>query len=70
MCVHFKESLPVSCLANPYLKECLVFEVYISNKRGHVVSVYGSSSQTSNDFSSFATNLKKLVINVLIRILY
>ena len=34
-CVYFKESLPVSCLPNPHLKECLIFEVSINNKRGY-----------------------------------
>ena len=64
MCVFFKESLPVSCLPNPYLKECLVFEVSINNKRGYVVSIYRSPSQTSDDFNSFTTNLEKLVVNI------
>ena len=27
VCVYFKESLPVSCLPNPYLKEYLIFEI-------------------------------------------
>ena len=63
-CVYFKESLPVSCLPNPYLKECLIFEVSINNKKGYVVSMYRSPSQTSHDFNSFTTNLEKLVINI------
>ena len=62
--VYFKESLPVSCLPNPYLKECLIFEVSINNKRGYVVSIYRSPSQTSDDFNSFTTNLEKLVGNI------
>ena len=64
VCVYFKESLPVSCLPNPYLKECLLFEVSINNKRGYVVSMYRSPSQTSDDFNSFTTNLEKLVVNI------
>ena len=39
VCVYFKESLPVSCLPNPYLKECLIFEVSLNNKTGYVVSM-------------------------------
>ena len=54
----------VSCLPNPYLKECLIFEVSINNKRGYVVSMHCSASQTSHDFNSFTTNLEKLVINI------
>ena len=64
VCVYFKESLPVSCLPHPYLKECLTFEVPISNKRVYVVSMYRSPSQTSDDFNSFTTNLEKLVVNI------
>ena len=64
VCVYFKESLPVSRLPNPYLKECLIFEVSFSNKRGYVVSMYRSPSQTSDDFNSFITNLEKLVVNI------
>ena len=62
VCVYFKESLPASCLCSPYLKECLIFEVSINNKRGYVFSMYRSPSQTSDDFNSFATNLEKLVV--------
>ena len=40
VCIHFKKSLPVSCLSNPYLKECLIFEVSINNKRGYIVSIH------------------------------
>ena len=64
VCVYFKESLPVSCPPNPYLKESLLFEVSINNKKGYVVSVYRSPSQTSDDFNAFTTNLEKLLINI------
>ena len=63
VCIYFKEFLPVHCLPNPYLKECLIFEVSINSKRGYVVSVYRSPSQTSDDFNSFTTNLEKLQLN-------
>ena len=62
--IYFKKSLPVSCLPNPYLKQCLIFEVSINNKRGYAVSMYRSLSQTSNDFNSFITKLEKLVVNI------
>ena len=54
--IYFKESLPVSCIPNLFLKEYLVFEVSINNKRGYVVSLYRSPSQISDDFNSFTTN--------------
>ena len=64
VCVYIKESLPVSCLPNPYLKECLIFELSINNKRRYVVSMYRSPSQTTDDFNSFTTNLEKLLGNI------
>ena len=60
VCVYFKESLPVKCLSNSCLKECLILEVSINNKRGYVVSFYRSPSQTSDEFDSFITNLEKI----------
>ena len=39
VCAHFKKSLPVRCLPNSYLKECLILEVSINNKRGYIVSL-------------------------------
>ena len=64
VCIYFKESLSVSCVPKPYLKGCLMFEVSINNKKGYIVSVYRSPSQTSNDFNSFTTNFEKLVTNI------
>ena len=64
VCVYFKESLPVRCLPNSYLKECLILEVYINNNRGYVVSLYRSSSQTYDEFDSFITNLENIVVDI------
>ena len=63
-CVYFKESLPVRCLPKSYLKECLILEVSINNKRVYVVSLYRSPSQTSDEFDSFITNLEKIVVEI------
>ena len=48
--VYFKESLLVRCLPNSYLKECFILDVSINNKRGYVVSLYRSPSQTFDEF--------------------
>ena len=64
VCVYFKESLPVRCFPNSYLKECLILEVSINNKRDYVVSLYRSPSQTSGEFDSFITNLEKIVVDI------
>ena len=33
VCVYFTQSLPVRCLPNSYLKECLIIEVSINSKK-------------------------------------
>ena len=52
------------CLPNSYLKEYLILEVSINNKRGYVVSLYRSPSQASDEFDSFLANLEKIVVNI------
>ena len=42
LCICVKESLPVRCLSNMYLQACFNLEVSINNKKGFVVSLYGS----------------------------
>ena len=64
VCECVKESLPVQCLPNSYLKKYFIFEVTISSKIGYVVSLYLSPSQTYNEFDSFITNLRKIVVNI------
>ena len=29
-CVYFRESLPVRCISNPYLNECLIFKISVN----------------------------------------
>ena len=38
--------------------------VTISNKKGYVITLYRSPSQTSDGFLSFISNLEKLLINI------
>ena len=55
-----ENSLPVCNFSNSYLSECLTLEVTNSNKKGQVISLYRSPSQTSDEFQSFISNLEKL----------
>ena len=64
MCAYVRVSLPVRNYSNSYLSDCLTLEVTISNKKGYVVSLYKSPSQTSDEFDSFISNLQKLLINI------
>ena len=38
--------------------------MYIDNRKGDVITVYRSPSQTSDEFQSFISNLEKLLINI------
>ena len=52
--------------SNSYLSECLTLEVTISNKKGYVITLYRSPSQTSDEYESFISNLKKFLANIII----
>ena len=45
-CACLKESFTVRPVACPYLKECLLLEVFIQSKKVYLVSLYRSPSQT------------------------
>ena len=52
-CAYLKESFTVRPVACPYLKECLLLEVFIQSKKVYVVSLYRSPSQTQDKFTDF-----------------
>ena len=52
--------MPVRNFSNSYLSEYLTLEVTICNKKGYVITLYRSPSQTSDAFQSFVSNLEKL----------
>ena len=64
VCAYGRETLPFRNFSNSYLSECLTLEVIISNKKGYVITLYWSPSQTSDEFQSFISNLEKLLINI------
>ena len=62
ICAYIRESLPVRCLSNAYLQECLIMEISFNNRKRYVVSLYRSPSQAPDEFDSFINNLEKLDI--------
>ena len=64
VCAYIRESLTVRCFSNAYLQECLILEISINNKKGYVVSLYRSPSQTLDEFDSFFNNFEKLIIDI------
>ena len=61
VCAYFKESLSVKTINTIYLNECLVFEITLQNKRGYVVSLYRSPSQSPDEFDEFLNNFENLL---------
>ena len=55
-----KEALPVRCLSNAYLQECLILEIFVNNKKGYIVSLYRSPSQTPDELTPLLTSLRNL----------
>ena len=64
VCAYIRKSLPVRCLSSAYLQECLILEISINNKKGYVVSLYRSPSQTPDEFDSFINNFEKLISDI------
>ena len=65
MCL-LREPLPVCNFSSSDLSECLTLEVTISKKKGYVITLYRSPSQTSDEFDSFISSSEKVLVLILI----
>ena len=65
MCL-LRESLAVCNFSSSDLSECLTLEVTISKKKGYVITLYRSPSQTSDEFDSFISSSEKVLVLILI----
>ena len=63
--VYFKETLAVRPVLINSLKECLLLEVFIGNKKGFVLSLYRSPSQLEEEFYDFLFSLDQLLSNMI-----
>ena len=61
---YIRKSLDVRCFSHKYLQECLILGISINNKKGYVLSLYRSPSQSPNEYDSFINNFEKLIINI------
>ena len=64
MCPFIRESLSVRNFSDSYLSECFTLEITISNKKGYIITLYRSPSQTSDEVDSFISNLENILINI------
>ena len=53
VCIYYKEPLVVRIVNINSLTECLLCEVIIQNRKGYVVVVHRSPSQSTSEFESF-----------------
>ena len=58
VCIYYRNSLPLKILGIQYLHECINFKIRIGGKLCRFVSLYGSPSQSQDDFESFANNFE------------
>ena len=59
--IYFQEHFAVLPARPLNLNECLVLEINIQNKKGFVISLYRSLSQSNDEFDQFLLNFEKLI---------
>ena len=64
VCIYHKETMSVKVLNLSLLPECLVCEVSIQNKRGFLVTMYRSPSQSHDCFQNFLNEFEKLLSSI------
>ena len=63
--IYFKETLAIQPVPINSLKECLPLEFFIGNKKGFVLSLYRSPSQSEEEFYDFLFSLDQLLSNMI-----
>ena len=63
--IYYKEFLAVRPVEVKSLNEYVIFEVSFKNKRGYVVSLYRSPSQTPDEFNNFLTSFEKSIGDII-----
>ena len=63
--IYYKEFLAVRPVEVKNLNECVIFEVSIKKKRGYVVSLYRSPSQTQDEFDIFLVSFEQLIGDII-----
>ena len=58
VCVYYESLLALRLIDVHYLQECLIFEILIGRKSCNFLSLYRSTSQSSELFEEFADNLQ------------
>ena len=64
VCVYMKNSLGAKICGLSKLKECIVIELNLNNKKGYVISLYRSPSQSIDEFEDFLLNLDQTMHDI------
>ena len=56
--LYYKTCLPLRALDIQYLNECIIFELKVDDKICTYVALYGSPSQSQDNFETFIDNFK------------
>ena len=59
--IYSKDHLAAHPVSPLNLNDCLVLEINIENKKGYVISLYRSPSQTKDEFDPFLLNFEQLI---------
>ena len=63
--IYYKEFLAARPVEVNNVNECVIFEVSIKNKRGYVVSLYRSPSQTQDEFDIFLISFEQMIGDII-----
>ena len=64
VCVYVKNSLAIRVCNINNLKECIIIELNLKNKKGYAITLYRSPSQSMDEFEQFLLNLDQLLHDI------
>ena len=64
VCFCFNRNLCLRQINISFFPECLLCQININNKKGYIIVLYRSSSQTSSEFNNFQHNIDKILNDV------
>ena len=61
VCLYYKENLSLRSINVPFLSQCVLCEVTLQSKKGYVIVIYRSPSQSTVEFDEFLSNFESLL---------
>ena len=63
VCIYVKVSLATRVCNISTLNECAIIEITLNNKKGFIILIYRSPSQTADEFEEFMLYLDEILHN-------